>query len=58
MLLNRLNTIGHLFEIHANGQAIISNTEAFKNQVDNFVVNEADKLQLTILSDDLIKSVE
>ncbi len=58
VLLNRLNTIENLLETPANNQAIISNTEAFKNQVDNFVVNEEKKESLIALADALIKSLD
>jgi hypothetical protein len=58
VLLNKLNNIEVLLGTPANEQAIISNTEAFKNQVDNFVVNEQRKEELIQYADALIKYIE
>lgn len=57
MLLNKLDNIEVLLGTPAHKQAIISNTEAFKNQVNNFVVNEEKKEELINYADVLIKTI-
>ncbi len=57
VLLNKLSNIEILLGTAANEQAIISNAEAFKNEVDKFVVKEEKKQELLDYSDALIKTI-
>lgn len=58
VLLNKLDVIEHLFDTPANEQAIISNTKAFENQVEKFVVNETREKELLIYAEGVIAYVE
>lgn len=58
VLQNRLNVIENLMDTPANNQAIISNAEAFKNQVENFVINETAREELVRLTEGFISSIE
>jgi len=50
--------IENLLQTPADNQAAISNTEAFKNQVDNFVINNERRIELLAFSDALIQSLQ
>ncbi|OGF67389.1 MAG: hypothetical protein A2Y62_00950 [Candidatus Fischerbacteria bacterium RBG_13_37_8] len=58
VLLNKLAVIEQLMNSPANEQAVVANTEAFKNQVDNFIVNDAKEKELISFSDALIVAIQ
>ncbi len=57
ILINKLEVIEQLINLPANEQAVISNIEVFKNQIDNFVINPDKKDELTSYADALIDSM-
>ncbi|OGF60100.1 MAG: hypothetical protein A2Y62_16795 [Candidatus Fischerbacteria bacterium RBG_13_37_8] len=58
VLLNKLEVIEKLIESPANSQAVIANTKAFENQVDNFLSNAQRKEELISFAEALIASIE